>query len=162
MARACSSSTTVHYLTPLNWACDVCGTFIMDYDDLAERRKLVKEANGALKKEYKRRKMSPFLHVPPIDNDMNVVDQSSCSQFLPAWIDAFLYKEETKCKKISCPVYSIMLRAQSDAFLSYVYVQRIMYSCFGELGFAASINCSNFRDYLKWPSNFALCKALFG
>jgi len=123
MAQTCSSKCTRHYVSPMNWPREVCGAFILDYDDVDAREALRAECESKMKRQYKEIRLDQVLFVPPMGNPMNRVDAYLCGKLFPMWSTRFLQESPTPVRLCSSsqPIYTELLRTSTSMAISYEY-----------------------------------------
>ena len=74
MAKQCSGPQTKHLLFPMNWTREVCGAFVLDYDDIDARQELADMAAKQQRRAYTKHGIQDYLFVPGVGNPMNHID----------------------------------------------------------------------------------------
>lgn len=64
-----------------------------------------------------------LLHLPPIDNAMNIVDHPLMTRTYKSWADAFFSKAQLQKHTYlaTCPMYSVFSRSNSVIGLTYTF-----------------------------------------
>jgi hypothetical protein len=129
LARAISGpEDTVHYGYSMNWPTDVKGACSLDYpvgEDMIEKMEI---ARHYIKVGYVEFGLADLFIFPPIDNPINVLDNSLRTMNYRYWANAFFKTVPNVGQVEPTVLYNLFERSGSAVFLTWTYDESISFS----------------------------------